>query len=48
MNKQRVIELLTHSKPGLQAHFGVASLAPFGSTACDEATNVSDLDILVA
>ncbi|MCP5246744.1 MAG: nucleotidyltransferase domain-containing protein, partial [Burkholderiales bacterium] len=48
MNKQRVIELLTRSKPELQARFGVVRLALFGSTARDEATNVSDIDILVA
>lgn len=48
MNKQRVIELLARSKPELQARFGVARLALFGSTARDEATNVSDIDILVA
>ncbi|MDR4652784.1 MAG: nucleotidyltransferase family protein [Nitrosomonas sp.] len=48
MNKQRVIELLTRSKPELQTRFGVAKLALFGSTARNEATNVSDIDILVA
>ncbi|MCB1985836.1 MAG: nucleotidyltransferase family protein [Burkholderiales bacterium] len=48
MNKQRVIELLTRSKPELQARFGVVRLALFGSTARDEATSVSDIDILVA
>jgi len=48
MNKQRVIELLAHSKPELQARFGVVRLALFGSRARDEATNVSDIDILVA
>lgn len=48
LNKQRVIELLSRSKPELQTRFGVTSLALFGSTARDEATNVSDIDILVA
>lgn len=48
LNKQRVIELLSRSKPELQTRFGVASLALFGSTARNEATNISDIDILVA
>lgn len=48
MNKQHVIKLLARSKPELQARFGVAKLALFGSTARNEATNISDIDILVA
>ena len=48
MNKQRVIELLIRSKLELQTRFGVARLALFGSTVRDVATNVSDIDILVA
>ncbi len=48
MNKQRALELLSRSKPELQARFGVTQLALFGSTARDTATIDSDIDILVA
>jgi predicted nucleotidyltransferase len=48
MNKQRALDLLSRSKPELQARFGVTRLALFGSTARDTATNDSDIDILVA
>ncbi len=47
MDRQRVLELLSRSKPELQARFGVTRLALFGSTARDNATSVSDVDILV-
>ena len=47
MDRQRVLELLSLSKPELQARFGVTRLALFGSTARDNATSVSDVDILV-
>jgi len=48
MKRQHVIELLTRSKPELQARFGVTRLALFGSTARDTAPRGSDVDILVA
>ncbi|WP_298135114.1 nucleotidyltransferase family protein [Acidiferrobacter sp.] len=48
MNKERVLELLSRSKPELQARFGVTRLALFGSTARDTATASSDVDVLVA
>ena len=48
MDRQRVLELLTQSKPDLQARFGVTRLAQFGSTARGAATEDSDVDILVA
>lgn len=48
MNKKRALELLSRSKPELQARFGVTRLALFGSTARDNATNNSDIDVLVA
>lgn len=47
MNRQRAVELLTGSKPELQARFGVTRLALFGSTARDTATGGSDVDVLV-
>jgi predicted nucleotidyltransferase len=48
MNRQRVLELLSRSKPELQVCFGVTRLALFGSIARDTATSGSDIDILVA
>lgn len=48
MQRQLAIELLTQSKPELQARFGVTRLALFGSTARDAATSGSDVDVLVA
>jgi len=48
MKRQQALELLTISKPELQARFGVKRLALFGSTARDTATDASDVDILVA
>ncbi|MBV1789027.1 nucleotidyltransferase family protein [Marinobacterium sp. D7] len=48
MRKQRALELLSRSKPELQAQFGVIRLALFGSTARDTATSDSDIDVLVA
>lgn len=48
MNKKLALELLTRSKPELQARFGVTRLALFGSTARDTATSGSDIDVLVA
>lgn len=47
MDKQRALELLTHSKPELASRFGVIRLALFGSTARDAATDNSDVDVLV-
>ena len=47
MNKQRVIDLLTRTKPELQDRFGVVRLSLFGSLARDDATVQSDIDILV-
>jgi len=48
MNKQHALDLLSRSKPELQALFGVTRLALFGSTARDTATSGSDVDVLVA
>jgi predicted nucleotidyltransferase len=47
MNRQRALDLLSRSKPELQARFGVTRLALFGSTARDTASG-SDVDVLVA
>lgn len=48
MDRQRALELLSRSKPELQARFGVTRLALFGSTARNTATSDSDVDVLVA
>ncbi len=48
MNRPHALELLSRSKPELQARFGVILLALFGSTARDTATSGSDVDLLVA
>lgn len=48
MNRSRVLELLTRSKPTLAARYGVTGLALFGSTARNDARADSDIDILVA
>lgn len=48
MRKQQALELLSRSKPDLEARFGVTRLALFGSTARDTAAGDSDVDILVA
>jgi predicted nucleotidyltransferase len=48
MNRARVLTILSESKPELSKRFGVIELALFGSTARDEATEESDVDILVS
>lgn len=48
MERQRTLELLSRSKPELQARFGVTRLAFFGSTARSTASSGSDVDVLVA
>ncbi|AHK78610.1 DNA polymerase subunit beta [Ectothiorhodospira haloalkaliphila] len=48
MDRQCAPDLLSRSKPELQARFGVTRLALFGSTARDTARSGSDVDVLVA
>ncbi len=48
MERQRALDLLTQSKPTLQADFGVTRLSLFGSTARNTARSGSDVDVLVA
>lgn len=48
MDRQQILKLLERSKPELQSRFGVTRLALFGSAARDEATESSDVDVLVA
>jgi uncharacterized protein len=45
MNRIEAITNLTHYAPAIKA-MGAVSLYLFGSTARDEATNVSDLDLV--
>ena len=47
MTRQEALELLRTHKPTLARRFGVADLALFGSFAQDQATDGSDIDILV-
>ena len=47
MNREEVLDLLRSHKPVLAEQFGVTELALFGSFARDEATDLSDVDILV-
>ena len=47
MNRDQVLQLLRTHKPTLAERFGVTELALFGSFARDEATERSDVDVLV-
>lgn len=47
MERQATITLLTQHKEHLAHQFGVTGLALFGSTARSDATEHSDLDVLV-
>ena len=47
MNRDKALSLLRAHKPVLAERFGVTSLALFGSFARDQATDRSDVDVLV-
>ena len=47
MNRSEVLGVLRTHKPTLEQRFGVTKLALFGSFARDQATEMSDIDILV-
>lgn len=47
MNREEALDLLRLHKPALAELYGVTSLALFGSFARDQATEKSDVDILV-
>jgi predicted nucleotidyltransferase len=47
MTRHTVLERLANERPKLRRDFRVASLALFGSLARDEATETSDVDLLV-
>jgi predicted nucleotidyltransferase len=48
MKKQQVLDMLRTTLPVLQKRYGVTRLALFGSTARDQNSHGSDIDILVA
>ena len=48
MNRAQALQVLTSAKPELARRFGVVRLALFGSTARDEASPGSDVDIVVS
>lgn len=47
MNRQDVFKIIADHREKLARDFGIKSLALFGSVARDEATSVSDVDLLV-
>ncbi len=47
MNRAEVLDLLRTHMPTLEQRFGVTKLSLFGSFARDQATDKSDVDILV-
>ena len=47
MNRDELLTILRTHKPTLAERFGVTSLSLFGSFARDQATDESDVDILV-
>ena len=47
MRREEVIQKLRQHYPGLVKNYGITSLALFGSVARDEATDTSDVDVLV-
>lgn len=47
MTRDELLTILREHKPALAERFGVTGLALFGSFARDQATEKSDLDILV-
>ena len=47
MKREEVIRILNQRRAELNGHYGVKSLALFGSVARDEATPASDVDLLV-
>ena len=47
MNRKELLHILRQHKPILEERFGVTELALFGSFARDQATEKSDVDIIV-
>jgi uncharacterized protein len=47
MKQQKVLHTLKNHKQALSAKYGVTRIGVFGSTARDQATDESDIDIIV-
>ena len=47
MRRDEALKILSEHKAELRERFGVKSMAIFGSTARDEVTSQSDIDVLV-
>ena len=47
MNRAEVLDLLRTHKPTLEQRFGVTKLSLYGSFARDQASETSDIDVLV-
>jgi hypothetical protein len=47
MNRDEILRILREQRDELRREYGVKSLALFGSVARDEATDASDIDLLV-
>jgi len=47
MNRQKILKILAEHRNEIESRFDVASLSLFGSAARGEATEESDIDILV-
>ena len=47
MKRQHILKILDAHRDEISSRFGVSSLSLFGSVARDEATEVSDVDLLV-
>jgi uncharacterized protein len=47
MNRQNILKILAEHRNEIESRFNVASLSLFGSVAREEATEDSDIDVLV-
>lgn len=47
MERDQVLTILSNHKQDMSAKYGVTRLGVFGSVACNEATDGSDVDIIV-
>ncbi|MBC6480650.1 MAG: nucleotidyltransferase family protein [Hormoscilla sp. GM7CHS1pb] len=47
LDRSKVLEVLRQIKPSLQEKYGVTRLGIFGSVARDEATETSDVDVVM-
>lgn len=47
LNRDNVLDLLRQHKPIMKERFGISEISLYGSFARDEATNDSDIDVVV-